>query len=297
MEATRVLAKADFIFTTFFFTDWFDVYSNNNALKKMVVCNHDCINENLSTTSIEISRHNQCKMEYLFASKAVYVPSLWTYTNTLRFYPTIKDKLFLIPHFIEFEGSEVVGSINDRFQKFSRLSPDHTLRLLHVGSIDSYKNFYSIYKMLIESENCVELILLGAKLSADNMEKIRTLRSLGHNVILFPFASEDEKFLQYSKCDVLLMPSHDEGFSFPTYEAALTGLPIVKLSKNPWGFESLNITNSFSTKKIVSALNRHYSNNKAHELSFRVLKELEENNELSTKGLRELFQFLEISSK
>ena len=291
-ESALAAQRSDFIFTTFFYSSWFDVYSETNSLSKMIVCNHDCINENLLKSKYEISNIGQSKKEFLFASKAIYTPSLWSFEKTLEFYPKVRGKIFLIPHYIEFSKDSVQDAVIQRFNRSRARVGYEKLRFLHVGSTESYKNFDLIYEMLIESEITVDLVLLGVNPSGTLIDQVRHLKSLGHNVISDPFLSEEEKNRHYLSADVLLMPSLDEGFSFPTYEAAIVGLPIVKYSKNPWGFSSLTITNTFKVNAIGRALKTHYDNSNSAQLSRKIIKELNVNNESSTMGLKMLMDFL-----
>jgi glycosyltransferase involved in cell wall biosynthesis len=291
-ESARKSKKSDFIFTTFFYSSWFDTYSGTNSLSKMIVCNHDCINENLIKSKYQISIIGQSKREFLLASKAVYVPSSWSFDKTIEYYPSVKQKLFLIPHFIEYSQDSIHEEVVRRFQRSTEEKGNKKLRLLHIGSTETYKNFDLIYDMLLNSKTGVQLILLGCDSSDTLMAKIRHLKSLGHEVIIDAFASEEMKTQCYRNADALLIPSLDEGFSFPTYEAAAVGLPIVKYSKNPWGFSGLTITTNFSVNAIIRALKIHYKNKDASQVVKIIVNELDLNNESSTNGLRLLIEYL-----
>jgi glycosyltransferase involved in cell wall biosynthesis len=291
-ESSILSEKSNYIFTTFYYSSWFDLYAGSDSLKKMIVCNHDCIIENLHGSQVAISAEGQSKSAFILGSKAVYVPSIWTFNQTKKYYPDVKEKLFLIPHFIEYSKDQIHKSVQIRFRDYEAKDSDNQLRLLHVGGLEGYKNFNLIFKMLMESNFQIEMTLLGAGATEQYLSEIRLLRASGHRLRIIPFASEDEKNLEYSKADALLIPSLDEGFSFPTYEAAIHGLPIIKYSKNPWGFSGLTIANDFNVKTIAQKLDSYYKNSSAGDVTSRIIRELESNNDSSVRGLKELLEFL-----
>jgi hypothetical protein len=292
-EARLLANRADLIIPTFYYNNWLKLYTDLEVLSKLIVCNHDCINENLRE-KIHISEENQVKRQYLNSCKAIYVPSKWTREQTLKYYPEVKNKLFLIPHVINYEPNELLKILEMRFLRMKELE-NLSLKLLHVGGRESYKNFELVLTMLASSNELTHLIILGGGYSEKLAEELNKLKALGHKIDFLPFVSESIKIQHYIEADILLVPSLDEGFSFPTFEAAKYGLPILKYSNNDWGFTQLVIGNNFSMIGLKSSLKRYYNQNTPNHLFSKICREIDANNSTSSTGLAELFGFLGIA--
>lgn len=277
--------RADFVFSTFFYGVWLDRYLNFEN-RNLIVCNHDCINEYLDD-QIEISSNHLSKYEYLFAAHTVYVPSEWVYQQTIKYYPEIKNKLVLIPHYIPFDSEVIRDNLRRRFEK-AQLNRDKRLHFLHLGARSSYKNFTSVLQMLDESPILVELSVAGGgNLTPNEAKSIRRLRAKGHTINFFSVIDEAQKVQFLDSADLLLVPSMDEGFSYPTYEAAIRGLPTLKISTNTWGMQSNLIACSPSVAEIASSLSDFYQK-PVDKVFNSIINELEMNNAKSNSGLSQL---------
>jgi len=107
--------------------------------------------------------------------------------------------------------------------------PDIPL-LLHVGSADSYKNIEGALRVVhtlrqTQSIDC-GFVKAGERLTA---EQRKLARSLGVEpwILETGYVAEPDLPALYASCQVLLAPSHWEGFGWPALEAMACGTPAV----------------------------------------------------------------------
>ncbi|MCZ6917012.1 MAG: glycosyltransferase family 1 protein [Gemmatimonadetes bacterium] len=101
--------------------------------------------------------------------------------------------------------------------------------VLHVGSVVPRKNFTAVIAAvdgLRQSGVNAWLLQCGATLTADQQADIAQ-RQLGDVVRARGASSESDLRAAYRASDVLLFPSHYEGFGLPVLEAMASGLPVV----------------------------------------------------------------------
>jgi glycosyltransferase involved in cell wall biosynthesis len=107
--------------------------------------------------------------------------------------------------------------------------PDDAFVILHVGSVGPRKNLplvIAAVDALREAGLNTWLLQVGGSLTSEQESDLRS-RRLERYVARVGEARELELRRAYRAADVLLFPSHYEGFGFPVLEAMASGLPVV----------------------------------------------------------------------
>lgn len=107
--------------------------------------------------------------------------------------------------------------------------PHEALVVLHVGSVGPRKNLPAVIAAvhgLREAGVDAWLLQVGGEFDAPQQADLAA-RRLTRVVRTVGAATEPELRAAYGAADVLLFPSHYEGFGFPVLEAMASGLPVV----------------------------------------------------------------------
>lgn len=107
--------------------------------------------------------------------------------------------------------------------------PANAFVVLHVGSVGPRKNIPTVIEATATLRGAgVEawLLQVGGTLSAEQREDVEK-RGIARHAISVGEAVETDLRAAYHAADVLLFPSHYEGFGFPVLEAMASGLPVV----------------------------------------------------------------------
>lgn len=111
--------------------------------------------------------------------------------------------------------------------------PDDRPRILFVGYFTAVKGIDNLLKAMpavLAAHPDVELVLVGARPDGDNTEPSRRLaESLGiaHVMKIVPAVPHETLARWYTASDVLVLPSHREGFGMVAAEALACGRPVV----------------------------------------------------------------------
>ena len=107
--------------------------------------------------------------------------------------------------------------------------PESAFVILHVGSVDKRKNVPAIMAVLdqLRSDGLEAWFLqVGGSLTAEQLAELSS-RGVSQFVTQLGSVAEVELRNAYHAADMLLFPSHYEGFGFPVLEAMASGLPAV----------------------------------------------------------------------
>ena len=107
--------------------------------------------------------------------------------------------------------------------------PESAFVILHVGSVDKRKNLPAIVAVLdrLRGDGLEAWLLqVGGSLTAEHQADLAT-RGIARYVTQLGSVPEVELRNAYHTADMLLFPSHYEGFGFPVLEAMASGLPVV----------------------------------------------------------------------
>ncbi len=138
------------------------------------------------------------------------------------------DRIHVIPYgvdeaFLE-PPTQDRGEIRRRFN-----IPESAFVVLHVGTVGTRKNIGAVIATvdgLRKSGIDAWLLQVGGTFTARQMADIES-RNLRGSLTAIGAAEESDLRLAYRAADVLLFPSHYEGFGFPVLEAMASELPAV----------------------------------------------------------------------
>lgn len=102
------------------------------------------------------------------------------------------------------------------------------LRIIFVGRLESVKNPSGLltgFSKLLEQVGKAELWFVGDGSERPSLENAVRQTGLGERVTFFGFQKNPETYIY--QCDVLVQPSHSEGFSLGLVEAMACGVPVI----------------------------------------------------------------------
>ena len=109
--------------------------------------------------------------------------------------------------------------------------------VLHVGGNQWYKNRLGVMRIFsrMRSKNCqcgLKLIMVGSAWTAE-MRQFVSGNSLSNCVYELTGVADGDLKALYSRAELLLFPSLDEGFGWPIIEAQACGCPVVTTNRAP----------------------------------------------------------------
>ena len=133
-------------------------------------------------------------------------------------------------------------------------------QIIYVGRLYKTKNIDKIILSLSKIKNAPKLKLIGSGEELKNLKKLAT--KINVNVEFLGILSDNEKFKEIKKSQLMVFPSSHEGFGMPPMEALACGIPCIcsdkDIFKEVYGdhviyFKNNNIDDL--TKKIKNTLN------------------------------------------
>ena len=139
-----------------------------------------------------------------------------------------EERIHVIPYGVD--DGFLVGSKETREDTRRRLDiPLNAYVILHVGSVGPRKNLSAVIAAvhgLRAGGADAWLLQVGGTLTPDQKDDLAA-RGIAGRVRTVGEAAETDLRAAYRAADVLLFPSHYEGFGFPVLEAMASGLPVV----------------------------------------------------------------------
>lgn len=184
-------------------------------------------------------------LHYLGAFDQFYEPAGLIQKLFIRTVMKIPDSLILLSEKVkemassflpESKLSVLPSSVDtDRFNAPDRkfpVFPNH-VRILFVGGLDPFrKGVYDLldsFKKVLEECPDTVLVMTGGGSFAEVRRKWKKL-GLNANIEFLGWFDEDELPNLYASCDILVLPSYNEGLPYVVIEALSSGLPILSTS-------------------------------------------------------------------
>jgi glycosyltransferase involved in cell wall biosynthesis len=130
------------------------------------------------------------------------------------------EKLFIVPNWIDAVPYSNIERKRDREGPF---------RILFVGWIEFEKGVFDLLDAVARHPKLrsVEVELLGSGGAVCELRENASALGVSGRFHLRGWKGEEEKLAYYEKADVLVLPSHAEGFPNVVLEAMASGLPVV----------------------------------------------------------------------
>ncbi len=149
-----------------------------------------------------------------------------TRDDVIRLRGVAPDRVAVVPYGVSERFAPLGRAVRERVRAELGLSGP---AMLHVDSGQRYKNAAATLRVLASVRAAgvpVSLVRIGPPLAAPDQQLAHQLRISGAVKALGRVS--DERLIEvYSAADVLLFPSHTEGFGWPVLEAMACGMPVV----------------------------------------------------------------------
>jgi glycosyltransferase involved in cell wall biosynthesis len=176
-------------------------------------------------------------------------PSLNTKNDIIKFYGIGEDRIFVIPHGIDFEKYNNVD-INENVLNKYGIQEDF---ILYIGRLESKKNIVNLikaYNKLRENNNDFQLVLVGKDGFEFNKIDNEIQRSIyKRDIKVIGWVSEEDKINLLKKTKLLCLISVFEGFGMSILEAMLCKVPV--LMSDLEVFKEFGISDSCFTENNI----------------------------------------------
>ena len=160
--------------------------------------------------------HRECELADL-----IVVNSLWSQEGLIE-QGVAENKIRVLPLCYE-----AVGDIGTHEQVPLRFNEDRPLRILYLGQLSIRKGILELIDALSKlRDEPIELLVVGDG-DAGLKEKIRKIPKIKYS----GYAPHHRVAAYYQQSDVMILPTHSDGFAITQLEAFVHGLPIIA---SPW---------------------------------------------------------------
>ncbi len=157
----------------------------------------------------------------------IITPSLTTKNDIIKFYGIGEDRIFVIPHGIDFEKYNSVIANDDILNKY-KIEKDY---ILYIGRLESKKNIINLimaYNKLRERGKDIQLVLVGKSgFEFDNINNEIQSSPYKKDIKVIGWVNENDKIEILKKAKLFCLISVFEGFGMPILEAMLCQVPVL----------------------------------------------------------------------
>lgn len=203
------------------------------------------------------------KREALRKAKLVIAISDFTKEKLIRQVPEIKDKLFLLPPFVDGYEFSIKEKLPALFKKYNLSdSAKIILTISRLSADEQYKGYDKIIEALplvIKEIPEVKYFLIGKGNDTDRIRDLIRKKDLDSFVFMTGYIGDEEIVNYYNLCDIFIMPSKGEGFGIVYLEALACGKPVIVGNQDGSRDAALNgklgiLVNPDDTKEIADAI-------------------------------------------
>jgi glycosyltransferase involved in cell wall biosynthesis len=226
---------------------------------KKVITWHDCgyeyFPDHYSRTQLL-----SLKMGARALKKADYIisPSLNTKDDIIKFYGIGEDKIFVIPHGIDFEKYKQTD-INEEVRNKYGIKKDY---ILYIGRLESRKNIVNLIKSfesLRDKNKDFQLVLVGkASLGFREIKDQIEESAYKEDIKIIGWINEKDKISLLKKAKLFCLISLFEGFGMPLLEAMLCQVPV--LVSNLDVFRELGLADICFTENNIGSISSKMEN-------------------------------------
>jgi len=204
-----------------------------SRLKQSVVTCHDLmpmvlaprLEDVFSPVGLRFFRRSIARMEQ---AARVVCDSEFTRRTLLERTACQPARVSTVPLGVEPVFRPLAGNAGASFRERHAIGPGPLV--LHVGVTEAYKNIETLLRVVArlraEVDPSLRLLKIGGRFTPAQLDLMDAEGLAGAVVHLFGL-SEEDLIAAYNAADVLLWPSHFEGFGWPVLEAMACGLPVV----------------------------------------------------------------------
>ena len=155
--------------------------------------------------------------DFALQAKIVITISEWSASEIIERIGIPTERLFVVPLGIEKKNAvdvkKVIKSLHEKY-------------FIFIGSNDYHKNLDIVVDALCdESLSACHLVVVGDNFTS--AQKNNWKRTLCNRIFFYGHLEDNETFQLLSGAEALLLPSFNEGFGLPPFEAAVQGVPSI----------------------------------------------------------------------
>ncbi len=185
-------------------------------------------------------------------SAAIISPSLNTKKDIIKFYGIGEDKIFVIPHGVDFVKYQNILADIEVLNKY-QINQNY---LLYIGRLESKKNIINLiqaWNKLKEKQNNLQLVLLGKYgFGYKDIKKVIEDLSYKKDIKIIGWVSEEDKIKILKQASLFCLLSVLEGFGMSILEAMLCQVPVLVLDSNI--FKEFNLNDACFTENNIGSI-------------------------------------------